>query len=76
MRSAPKYLLFASLGLLLLAGVQFVVALIMMCFWSGDLGFDLLVNVWRYPLLAVFVAMLAIAVAGLTPKPRSQGGGA
>lgn len=47
MHAIPKYLLFASLGLLLLAGVQFVVALMIMCFWSGDFGFDLLVNVWR-----------------------------
>jgi len=72
MRRLPKYLLFASLGLLLLAAAQFVVALMIMCFWRGDLGFDLLVNVWRYPTLAVVVVVVAIAVAGLTPKPGDQ----
>lgn len=70
----PKYLLFASLGLCLLTVVQVIIALLIG--WTGykDLSEDLLWNFWRFPVLAVPIAMLAIVTAALLgiTRPASR----
>ncbi len=59
----PKYLLFGSLALLLLGALQFLVGLVVGRLGDGGLGFDLVVNSWRYPLVGVVLVCAAIVAA-------------